>query len=401
MIRILWYPELSSWNKQTDKVILSADSNGLVLYGFLKFFDKDTTVTVILPDTDRIYDCDDIVYKTIEEKARFIIDIDMFPNSFAQRYTFDFVKLYNLIDLKNYDVLINNEISLTRNWRALQLAQKADKLKIISWFHFVVFPNDLKVDANINYWYRELDGMLVSDAIFFQGKAVKDEVIKYLERNYKNLAKVIRDKCYNVNFVYSYEDIMEHKIKKSYEKIIIIIPNRISIATRYSSHDLFIKVLNILAKKYDFEVWFTNITQSVSTGELKNVCKFKFKNLSESRVLNRTEYYKKLWEANIVLVGLQDLHGGASLREAMAAKCLPIMPYMYEYKNLMPKTYFGYYNFNVNSLKQSLEKTFEFIKKSSREKIENLCTVVSTAAFKNCSFEKYANVVKRTLYNII
>ncbi|MHA1755517.1 MAG: hypothetical protein ACTSVV_02020 [Promethearchaeota archaeon] len=370
-INILYIPQLTVFNKQNGKCLITADSNIVIMQGIINEFLKQNlpvSFYIIMPDISLIGDFNESFNKTVFGKENNNINwitFKYFPShSFAQRYHFDF-KQWEIFKEFNIDIIINNTAPLTKNLRCL-FKLFGQNPKIISFIHFFDDIRFKKVPSEISYTLRQLESIFCSDLVVTQSETVKEQI----EYNFKN---IFRGK-HNINIevwncTYSQNEIDKYKTNEKFLKKTIIFPNRLS-STGYSNHKRFFEAVNkIYRKRKDFQVIINNPTSSYTLTQLKKECQ-PIIFINKGKFLSREKYLNILWKSDIgVALFTQEGHGGVSSKEFAAAECLPVFPKTNEYKFLMPITYKGFVKKDLSNLEESLNYVLDICRTKKGEEL--------------------------------
>lgn len=352
--KILYIPQLATIDKITNKIIINADSNIVIMNNIITNLHQYYDFFVIMPREDL---CNISFNEAISDKIHLIVEsTSKNMNAFSIRYDFDFEYYYRTIKNIKPDYIINNTSTITKNIRViLHLLQS--NCKLINFLHFLDLPDENKVPKDVSYFLRQVEGVDTADLAVFQSETVKKKFHTGIKKyNMYNLfpLKSFRSKYCVWNSTYSQTEIDRYQnvIYNITEKKRIIFPNRLS-STNYSNHLRFFEAIrNISKQRNDFEVIINNPTQYLSNNDIRLECP---NVVIHDHLLSRKEYYQLLHSCDIgVALFTQEGHGGVSSKEFQAAECLPVYPKCNEYAELMPKDYKGYCSVDLHDLEQSL-----------------------------------------------
>ena len=293
-----------------------------------------------------------------------------FPvNAFTNRFAFDpayFMQTYN--DIENiFDTTINivwnNIIELTRNIKTT-LWQNNKKPKFISCNYWLDAPsiNQGKVDKDISYDIRQADGFECSDLCVFTCESTKnawEENAKF--KFHPDFIENILNKSVIWDFGYLQKNLNQsynYNITK-FDKPTILFLNRLS-GINYTHHMEFINAVNELwDERQDFQVFFTNPSNKVSTEWLKENVKPYVELLKTP--LSRAEYFKLLHKSHISChLFLIELYGGCAHREISHINdTIQICPQINEYERIHGKEYEFYCKKDFSDLKEVLSKAID------------------------------------------
>jgi len=396
--RILWIPQLATIDKQTNKVIINADSNITILNGMIENLSDDFSFAVIMPQ--ECY-CNVNYHEAISDKAKIFSKKGMPVNSFSLRYDFDFNEMIDFINHINPDVIVNNTSTLTKNIKAVIYYLRSEA-KLVNFMHFLDHPLENKVPNEVSYFIRQLEGIVCSDLPVFQSYTVKskalDSLASYITHDEIFRSKKLWDLEYDVwNATYSQKEVDSYEAVKP-EKKRIIFPNRLS-STNYSNHLRFFEAIrNISETRDDFEVVVNNPTKYMTYEEIGKLCP-NLKVLNDGNLLDRQQYFEALKSSDIgVALFTQEGHGGVSSKQFQAAGCLPVYPMVNEYAYLMPESYQGFCNVNLKDLEMALNYTLDICRtdkgKAYSDKAKELI-------YERDSFEANSKKVKESLIKLI
>ena len=177
---VLWIPQLSMNNGTV--MYPSRDGNCIILNTFLKYFATiptvDWMVHLLLPpldiiDKDDFKEFDRILGDTLKNCPN--VHFSYFKSQsklspIQNRYYFD-DSIPERLKMCHYDLIVNNIPEISRNIVAFYPPGYKGKLISCHWFPDYFFKNDLTGSWNngnkISYSFRQLDGILSSDANIF------------------------------------------------------------------------------------------------------------------------------------------------------------------------------------------------------------------------------------------
>jgi glycosyltransferase involved in cell wall biosynthesis len=372
MANILYIPQMSMYDKQTMKLTPEADGNINMMRNTInewRKYRKDDYFYILLPrELQNNFQCGIFANRTL-----------LFYDSYTvsaryNRFNFPMKEISNVIkNIPNIDILINDVIELTGNFKSLFDALYFGKTpKIISNIRHL----DDKV--NYSYFYRVLDGIEQSDLVTILSESMKENLINQIFRVVNLTVKALRYK----KKIHVFEpSVSQNELLGKYtlyyersEKVTILFPGRLSKGEeRRTNWDKFIEAINKLrSKRQDFEVIFTDPNNSINMGLKKSDA---MDNWIFAIPKNRVQFINTLAKSDIV-VSLMDTEGfgGISIREALLYGCRPVIPYVHEYKKMANKNHYGFIKspIDVDELVDALNISITMGKKKRGNEFEKL-----------------------------
>jgi len=351
-------------SKTTGKFLLDADENINIANYILNNIDPYIyNMTCVLPESyqiDQTISIEDI-FKPLTPQFVF----SSFPtNNVLQRYHFDANFYYNLLKNNQYDVIINNVDTNSRNIRAI-LENLKSSMKLITFVHFIDLPSKYVTTKMTSYFRRQIDSALASDCTWFLSKLNLTnfllEAVPFVTADeYMRLC----DTCIVMPLVFSDSNLRSriatantfpslHGNRKT-----VIFPNRLS-ENNYTHHVNFIGAVNNVYKKIDFDVYMTNPNEGISYDilekEVDNIV-FPF----GKRRLNRSEYFRLLCSSDFIVALFRETHGGTACREAIYAGAIPIIPSRNDYLMLRDQLFYDMDFKMVDDDLSNLEEVLEY-----------------------------------------
>ena len=300
---------------------------------------------VKLPFADHTNDVENL-YDLFKEKYHGNIEFleDVIPVSpVNSRFHFDFFGLdivYPLM-LKDVDVMINDENTLTKNWRVF-FNSKGKNVPIISTNYFLDSPLAGKVDEKIRYYERQMESFINSDIAAFQCEAGRVEAMEAYDILYKTKEVLAPQSVWGVGAHYS--EISEYHTKDRFDIPTIYFGNRISdTANRYTNYDSFAKTIGILSTMTDtpFRAVMLNPTRKVTTEQLELIDKLsngKVEVMPNHEKFTRKDYLEFINRAHISCnLFVTEVHGGVTHCEALMAGNMVVMPKVNNYMHKFDK----------------------------------------------------------------
>lgn len=260
--------------------------------------------------------------------SRFHFDFDFHRTAF----------LFNS-DLRNIDVMINDENTLLMNWKVL-FHNLGIKVPIISTNYFFDSPTAKKTPEGILYFDRQLESFIHSDIAAFQCEATMLETLLEVNKYLKKGSYEITSSVWGVGC--SAAEILDKSIEPMNfdEYPVIYFGNRITeTAGRYTNWDNFAeaigKLQGLTAEKYSAVM--LDPTRKTSE-EQKREINIKSKDKVEFHHFNREAYLRFIHGASISCnLFVNEVHGGVTHAEAMLARNIVIMPKVNNYWLKMKK----------------------------------------------------------------
>lgn len=384
-LNILYCPQISMYDKQTGKLTPEADGNVNMMRNTILEWHNNR------PD-DKFY-----VLLPAELQGKSILKIlpnitPIFINSYVvsariNRYNFPMNEIVSLLykDLK-FDLLINDVIELTGNFKQMFKINFGYEPKIIS--------NIRHVDEGgySDYIYRVIDGIKQSDITTILSESMKKKLIRQITNAGLGYGYTDEMLYYGRMTVFepsiSYDEIMKYRNMcqiKDLRKAIITFPGRLSIGEeKRTNWDKFQEaILKLREERQDFEVYFTDPNNAM---EIKDV------DWIHTIPKDRDTFLRLLLKTDIV-VSLMNVEGfgGISIREALLMGCLPVIPYVDEYKSMAPEGYHGFaHEMTVEELVYRLEWAIDVVVNKNKSKF-NLYPYAEKFTIEN----QFENLLKR------
>ena len=299
-------------------------------------------------------------------------DLPITTSVFGTRYDFNYDYAFKNVFEYEPDFIFENNPVHVRAWKTVlndlkifHSQEYKKDTKLITYFHWIDSPLFPKVDKDISYWLRQIEGVITADYVLFNSNYAKEQIIE-------SFKETIFSSYYDV------EELSEkfHKIPPSFDKKIlkykgnllktndIIFNHRLSSLLYYKKNFENLKdMLQLFLDNIDYcpKVYFTNPSR-------KQVPDFPFP--AEFLELNEQEYYKLLGSNKVGIAPnfFFDSYGMWSIAtmEAGVLGNAVIMPKKYGYAEMAPSDYEGFYTTSSQAY-QLFEKCI--IDKSFREKL--------------------------------
>ena len=295
-------------------------------------------------DTVDVVQLEDLFKPEYHKDIEFLID-DIPHSPVTSRYHFDmqrylvhpeYSKAFSEVDL-----MINDENTLTKNWRVLFNEMKLN-IPIISTNYFLDSPIANKVPEKIRYYERQMESFIASDIAAFQCEAGRVEAMEAYDVLFKTRDILAPQSVWGVGAHYA--EIEEYHTDKKFEIPTIYFGNRISdTANRYTNYDTFAEAIGILSTITDkpFRAVMLNPTRKVTTDQLNliaDLSKHQVEVMSNDEKFTRQDYLTFINKSHIACnLFVTEVHGGVTHCEAMMAKNILVMPKVNNYWHKMKK----------------------------------------------------------------
>jgi hypothetical protein len=373
----------------------------------LRFIIKLPTLSDVY-DTQNYFSLFNLKYHSNIKFCTHIIPVSPIISRFSFNFDWFVDNWYNI--LQEIDCMINDENTLTKNWRVLFDYLKLD-IPIISTNYFLDSPIAKKVPEKIRYYERQIESFINSDINAFQCKASMNEAIEAMKLCYKNdiVNKVIKKSSVWGVGVYA-KEILDYNTDKRFDIPTIYFGNRITdTANRYTNWDDFAGAIGIVSKYYsplNFRAVILNPTKKLSDEQRKEILKLsnnKIEFIENDHQFPREEYLEFINKAHISCnLFTTEVHGGVTHAEALLANNIVIMPAINNYL-----TKFG--SLDYPFLCKYNKKTMKINRNDLADKIISALTlpderrkfyakIAKKVGYKNESFECAAPRIIKDIY---
>ena len=285
-------------------------------------------------------------YQLFDEKYHSNIEfyIENIPVSpITSRFNFDFNIHTSLVaekKFKDVDVMINDENTLTKNWRVLFEHIGLD-IPIVSTNYFMDSPVSSKI-SNIKsrYYERQMESLISADMFSFPVKSALDEAMLAYDAFFKDRSVLAKPTVWHVGAYYGEikKDEVSHITNR--DKVpVIYFGNRISeSANRYTNWHIFADAIGKLSEKTDmpFKAIMLNPTRKVNDkilNEIEERSNGKVEVMKNKDNFTREDYRKFINNADITCnLFTNEVHGGLTHIEGMMAKNILVAPGVNDYK---------------------------------------------------------------------
>jgi hypothetical protein len=279
----------------------------------------------------------------------------------TSRFNFDFnYHVRNKKVFESVDVMINDENTLTKNWRVL-FNHLGLNIPIISTNYFLDSPIANKVPQKIRYYERQMESFINSDIAAFQCEAGRIEAMEAYDILYKTREPLAKQSVWGIGAHYS--EVSEYHTDEKFEVPTVYFGNRISdTANRYTNYDTFAEAIGILSTMTDkpFRAIMLNPTRKVTDEQLQligELSRGKVEVMDNKEKFTRKDYLEFINRAHISCnLFVTEVHGGVTHCEAMMAKNILVMPKVNNYLHKMKKAGYSIYPYFTGLDKENPHK---------------------------------------------
>lgn len=357
-IRVFYAVQVSNYTKTPngEKWLIRNDACTNIAVGIISsILEKYPTTFEFVLKLPFLKDCDDISnYEELFENKyldRIVFYEDHIPISpIVSRFHFDMQyhtymgcdeQEKRIYRLKDIDVMINDENTLTKNWRVFFDSIGNKKIKIISTNYFLDSPLSNKVESKIRYYERQMESFICSDLAAFQCEPGRLEAMDAYNLLYKSTKILAPQSVWGVGAHYS--EIKKYHSEVKFKTPTIYFGNRITESVdRYTNYDIFAKAIGMLCDMTEkpFDALMLNPTRKVSQDQLHYINKLsngKVRVIPNDEKFTRKDYLKFINKSHISCnLFVNEVHGGVTHCEALMAGNMVIMPkvnnYLYKFK---------------------------------------------------------------------
>jgi hypothetical protein len=250
--------------------------------------------------------------------------------------------------LADVDVMINDENTLTKNWRVLFDSIGNMNVRIISTNYFLDSPIAKKVPEKVRYYERQMESFIASDIAAFQCEAGRVEAMEAYDILFKTRDVLAPQSVWGVGAHYA--EISKYHTDEKFDVPTIYFGNRISdTANRYTNYDTFAEAIGILSQEATkpFRAVMLNPTRKVTNEQLALINKLsngRVEVMSNNEKFTRKDYLEFINKAHISCnLFVTEVHGGVTHCEALMAGNMVVMPrvnnYWHKFKNAGQEAY--------------------------------------------------------------
>jgi hypothetical protein len=295
--------------------------------------------------------------------------------------------------LSDVDVMINDDNTLTKNWKAF-FHYCGLNIPMVSTNYFFDEPAMSKVPKQFSYFQRQIETLDNSDLVAFQCSASKTRILDAYcaYRNFSIPQKYdfCQDKKFSVWGVGCHAaEITKFKTNTRFDRKTIYFGNRITeSAGRYTNWHVYAKAIGELSKeRRDFDAWVLNPTHKISQNQIDEIMSLSngyMKIIRNDDEFTREDYLKFINQAHICAgLFVNEVHGGVTSREGGLAGNYLVIPQVNQYALLFENDYPFYVNPELNNLKEILNKALNWDDEIWRKKISK--RIFETDSYENAS----------------
>lgn len=334
----------------------------------------------------------------------------------TSRFNFDMnFYMEEKIWLRDVDVMINDENTLTKNWNVFFNAI-GKNVPIMSTNYFLDSPIANKVDERIRYYERQMESFINSDIAVFQCEAGMNEAMEAYDMLFKSRDLIKRKSVWGVGC--HAQEIINHHTDEEYSKPVIYFGNRISdTANRYTNYDSFAEAIGKLSKITDieFEAIMLNPTRKATDEQLQLIEELsngRAEVMSNRDKFTREDYLNFINRAHISCnLFVTEVHGGVTHCEAMLAKNVLVVPNVNNYKTKFEKAPEQYpflvdvdskqtHKPDTDQIAQQLAKALEMYK-NDRESFDKLSGICYDLGYKYESYESASERIQKDIDTLV
>lgn len=347
-MKIFYAVQVSNTTKKPDgrmRWLLKNDACVNIMRGIVIAVLKKNPDWHFVMKVPKLFDVDDIKdYKELFPE-QFHDNISFYEHEMpispvTSRFHFDFIyhrmAFIQLDQLRNIDVMINDENTHTMSWKVLFDALGL-KIPVISTNYFFDTPLRKKTPKGLWYFDRQVESFLHSEIAAFQCSATLEETVKVLKWHLKggSTYHTMHSSVWGVGC--SAAEILDPTIEPMlHTRPIVYFGNRITdTAGRYTNWDDFASGVGTLRDMHpylEFASIMLDPTRKVSESQKTEIATAS-RGTVEFLHLNRSEYLSFIRGGNISCnLFVNEIHGGVTHAEAMLAGNIVICPKVNNYK---------------------------------------------------------------------
>lgn len=316
---------------------LSSDACFNIAVGLIKcVLDKTTDVQFIVK-VPTVIDAGFYprVFAGYLDRVKFVGE-DIPKSPVNSRFNFDFNYWVKCPALKDVDCVINDENTLTCNWRALFQAIGKPEVPIISTNYFLDADDSIRATPEIRYWYRQLESFLLSDIAAFQCIPTYEAACTAARKTLKEFD--LRNKWTVWNVGAHYAEIQKVAKAPRNSRFTIYFGNRITeTSDRYTNWHIFAEAIGIFAHMQpdaDFAARLLNPTGKATPQQVLDVMRLSrgYATVLE-KPFSRQEYLNFITQSHVSCnLFTTEVHGGVTSIEAMMAGNITVCPRVNNYE---------------------------------------------------------------------
>ena len=386
-----------------------------IVSSILDAYPDDYEFLIKLPaacDTSDVKHLEDLFDKNHLDRIEFFRD--NIPHSpVTSRFHFDMLRYLDYKDIfEGIDVMINDENTLTKNWRVFFQAIGMD-IPIVSTNYFMDSPISPKSDPKVRYYERQMEALMCSDMFAYPVQSALDEALEAYDFMFKDRKWLGMPTVWNIGAFY--KEVAKGHVEKPKDKVTIYFGNRITdSANRYTNWHIFAEGIGKLSDLIDMtnvEAIILNPTRKVTEEQqelIDKLSKGHVKVLSNDESFTREQYIEFINNAHISCnLFTNEVHGGLTHIEAMMAGNIMIAPalndYLHKYKDSNRLDYpflIQIENRQIN-MDSFVECLHEAVLVSRLPQMEQWSELNKQLAYKYASYENSANIIVNDLNILI
>jgi len=349
MKKMLWLLQLSSVREGEFYPLSDSNYNFAknIIVGLNKI-ESGLDITLVLPknisDTEKPE-----LNKFLNDYNIGVYYADKTTSVFGSRYDFNYDDMFKLVRVLKPDYIFEHNPVHVRCWRTILKELVNDTIQLFTYFHWIDSPLFPKVDVNISYWYRQIDGILSADKVFFNSYYAISQIFDSMDDTLKfqKLEYYLKNKCYKIPPSWD-ADILKYSKEKENNNGIIFNHRLSSLDYYMDNFKMLIEFLSKFEEEFDYipDVYFTNPSRKLMP---------KIDNLSSDSLgklhaleLNEVEYYKflggnKVGIAPNLFLTSKGMWSIATMEAGVLGNAV-IMPKMYGYAEMAIHYYAGFFD---------------------------------------------------------
>ena len=388
-----------------------------IVSSILEQYPNDYEFLIKLPpssDTADVANLDHLFDTKYLENIEFFRD-DIPFSPVTSRFHFDMITYLRYLErgvFKNIDIMINDENTLTKNWRVLFQSAGID-IPIISTNYFMDSPISPKSDPKVRYYERQMESLMCSDMFAYPVQSALDEALEAYDFMFKDRKWLGIPAVWNIGAFY--KEVAKGHVEKPKDKVTIYFGNRITdSANRYTNWHIFAEGIGKLSDLIDMsnvEAIILNPTRKVTEEQQELIDKLSkgyVKVLSNDESFTREQYIEFINNAHISCnLFTNEVHGGLTHIEAMMAGNIMIAPalndYLHKYKdsNRLDYPFLIQIEDRQINMDSFVECLHEAVLVSRLPQMEQWSELNKQLAYKYASYENSANIIVKDLNLLI
>ena len=347
-LKLLWILQLSSVRDGLYYPLSDSSYNFAknIILGIMKVT-KDLDIILAMPDESKIAKDDMIIIndflRSINVKK---INISRTTSVFGTRYDFNYDEAKEILLTHKPNFIFEFNPTHVRGWKTILKELDID-IELLTYFNWIDSPLYPKVDKDISYWWRQFDGILSADKVFFN--------------SYYSIEQIVESCLNTINIRYFDENIIKkmYKMPPSYDNSIfkyanknkdsngIIYNHRLSSLDYYKdAYETFLTMLSRFESENGFipDVYFTNPSR-------KQIPQIDFINNKDELhfvELNEEDYYNLLGSDKVGIapncfINSKGMWSIATVEAALTYNSV-ILPKKFGYAEMAKYDYEGFYH---------------------------------------------------------